>query len=129
MTSSPGVGRLPKDGLSTMTIAHSLSDPLRGISRAVVPGVLSGTASETAEAIAQQIHEQTLAMLLPEQEWCENCSHDDDSASESGMPQDIIDRAIEPLTYSPDQDPDWRSGPLYEVTYLACGHTIAHPPR
>lgn len=107
-----------------MTIAQPLRDTLRD----VFPALLSGASPETAKAIAQQIHEQTLTALLPEQEWCEHCSRDDDPAPDSGMPQDIVDRAIEPLAYLPDRDPDWGAGPLYEVIYLACGHTIAHQP-
>lgn len=114
-----------------MTIAHplpdSLSDPLGGPFRDVV----SRSTPETAEAIAQQIHEQTLAVLLPEQEWCEDCSRDDGPGADSGMPQDIVGRSIEPMKLSPDWNPDrddgWGPGALYDVIYLACGHTVAHP--
>lgn len=92
-----------------------------------VHDVLVGSAlDEDARAIAQQIRDQNLSMLLPEQEWCEDCSRDIDAAAEPGMPQDVVERSIEPLTLPPDWDPDWGPAPLYDVAYLACGHTLAH---
>ena len=73
-------------------------------------------------AIAQQIRLQTAAALLPEQDWCEYCTHDEDPAPEPGMPQDIVDRALEHLP----THWDWEDGSLFDVVYLACGHTIGH---
>lgn len=97
-----------------MTIAHSLGN------------VLSDSApSEDAENIAQQIKDQNVAPLLPEQEWCEDCSGCNDPAAEPGMPQDVVNRSVEQLTLPSDWDPGWGHGPLYDVTYLACGHTLA----
>ena len=43
----------------------------------------------------------------------------------ANIAQDVVDRSIEPMTLSSDWDPEWGSGPLYKVTWLACGHTIA----
>lgn len=98
-----------------MTLTHPVCD------------VLVGSAPhEEAHAIAQQIRDQNLSARLPEQEWCEDCSPDVDVAAEPGMPQDVVDRSIEPLILPPDWDPDWGPAPLYDVAYLACGHTLAH---
>ncbi|MGI8307049.1 hypothetical protein [Saccharopolyspora hattusasensis] len=64
-----------------------------------------------------------IAALLPEQEWCDNCSLHEDG--EPGMPRDVVDCSIEPLPLSPsDWDLAWEHDRLYEITYLSCGHTI-----
>lgn len=66
-----------------------------------------------------------LVGMLPEQDWCDDCTYDDDPYSEIagshalGMPRDVVERSIEVDT---SQGPN---GPEYEVTYLACGHTLA----
>ncbi|MFE6939571.1 hypothetical protein [Streptomyces chartreusis] len=60
---------------------------------------------------------------LPELEWCPFCSYDE--TSEPGLPRDIVKRTVEPALPPEDWDPSWGQGPLYEVTYLSCGHTLA----
>lgn len=67
----------------------------------------------------------SISGLLPEQEWCEDCRFDDDPYDDMtgldvpGMPRDVVERTVEVDTsWGPD-------GPLYDVTYLACGHTLA----
>ncbi|MDO4254316.1 MAG: hypothetical protein Q4C81_04100 [Kocuria sp.] len=104
-----------------MTTVHPLRDVLSG----------SAPPADAAE-IAQQIQLQTAAALLPEQEWCEDCSRDDDPVADpegdaTGMPQDVVDRSIEPLALPADWDPEWGAGPLYDVARLACGHTVSRP--
>ncbi|MEV0445742.1 hypothetical protein AB0I84_20830 [Streptomyces spectabilis] len=63
------------------------------------------------------------AAQLPELEWCPLCSCDE--TSEPGLPRDIVKRTVEPAPPPEDWDPSWGQGPLYEVTYLSCGHTLA----
>ncbi|MDX3019991.1 hypothetical protein [Streptomyces acidiscabies] len=64
-----------------------------------------------------------VAAQLPELEWCPFCSYDE--TSEPGLPRDIVKHVIEPALPPEDWDPGWGQGPLYEVTYLSCGHTLA----
>lgn len=63
------------------------------------------------------------AEQLPEPEWCPFCSYDE--TSEPGLPRDIVTCTVEPALPPEDWDPGWGQGPLYEVTYLSCGHTLA----
>lgn len=77
------------------------------------------------EPVLPTVLDDTDVVLLPEQELCTDCTLDDDLVTEPGIAQDVVDRSIEPMTLSSDWDPEWGSGPLYEVTWLACGHTIA----
>lgn len=63
-----------------------------------------------------------VAAQLPELEWCPFCSYDE--ISESGLPRDIVTCTVEPALPPEDWDPGWGQGPLYEVTYLSCGHTL-----
>jgi hypothetical protein len=86
--------------------------------------VLLGAPSDS-DAIAQQIIMQTAAALLPEQEWCDSCSRDDDPGADPGMPQDVVRRDTEPLPLPEDWESAWGPAPHYDVTYLACGHTVA----
>ncbi|MFI8089143.1 hypothetical protein ACIF9R_12610 [Streptomyces sp. NPDC086080] len=64
-----------------------------------------------------------VAAQLPELEWCPFCSYDE--TSEPGLPRDIVKCTVEPALPPEDWDPRWGQGPLYEVTYLSCGHTLA----
>ncbi|MEH0490515.1 hypothetical protein QBA78_36275 [Streptomyces scabiei] len=43
----------------------------------------------------------------------------------AGPPRDIIKCTVEPALPPEDWDPSWGQGPLYEVAYLSCGHTLA----
>lgn len=62
----------------------------------------------------------------PAQEWCDSCALSDDPAIEPGMAQTVIDHTIETLPLPESEwDPSWGPGPLYEVTHLACGHTLS----
>lgn len=64
-----------------------------------------------------------VAAELPELEWCPFCSYDE--TSEPGLPRDIVKCTVEPALPPEDWDPSWGRGPLHEVTYLSCGHTLA----
>ncbi|MFF8902521.1 hypothetical protein ACF082_34185 [Streptomyces lydicus] len=64
-----------------------------------------------------------VAAQLPELEWCPFCAYDE--TSEPGLPRDIVKCTVEPALPPEDWDPSWGQGPLYEVTYLSCGHTLA----
>lgn len=99
-----------------MTTVHTPGEILGEI----LAGSASLEGSAQGDAIAQQIQLQTAAVLLPEQDWCELCAHEDDPATEPGMPRDIVDRCLESLR----RYATWESDPRYEVTYLVCGHTI-----
>ncbi|WP_181273546.1 hypothetical protein [Brevibacterium oceani] len=61
---------------------------------------------------------------LHNQEWCDQCSHEEvpDDDVEAGMPRDVVDVSLE---IDPGWDEAWGQGPQYEVTHLACGHTLA----
>jgi len=101
-----------------MTLAHPLHDVIDD--------------SPPSEAIAQQIQLQNAAALLPEQEWCTGCTPDDDPVpdleySTPGMPQDVVHRTTEPLPLPEDWKPVWGPTALYDIAYLACGHTVARP--
>jgi hypothetical protein len=65
-----------------------------------------------------------IAVRLPEQDWCAVCALDE--TSEPGMPRDVVSRSVEQPTQLPG---DWNftgePGPLYDVTWLSCGHSIA----
>ena len=68
-----------------------------------------------------------IAIRLPEQEWCAVCSLDE--TSEPGMPRDVVSRSVEQSTQLPgDSNSTGAPGPLYEITWLSCGHTIAQLP-
>ncbi|QOT16688.1 hypothetical protein [Paenarthrobacter sp. YJN-5] len=104
----------PKD--SIMTIAR----PLHGVIDDAPP----------SDAIAQQIHLQAAAALMPEQEWCGGCTPEDDPVPDveggiPGMPQDVVRRTTEPLPLPEDWKAAWGPTPLYDIAYLACGHTVA----
>jgi len=42
-----------------------------------------------------------------------------------GMPQDVVLRMTEPLPLPADWKAAWGPAPLYDIAYLACGHTVA----
>ncbi|MEU6261820.1 hypothetical protein [Saccharopolyspora shandongensis] len=64
----------------------------------------------------------TIAALLPEQEWCIDCTQDE--TGESGMPQAVVGRSVEQPSLLSDT---WEPGPLLNVTRLSCGHTLVSP--
>jgi hypothetical protein len=68
-----------------------------------------------------------IAVRLPEQEWCAHCVLDE--TSEPGVPRDVVSRSVEHVTLLPS---DWNAtgepGPLYDITWLSCGHTIVQFP-
>ncbi|MFE7114915.1 hypothetical protein ACFU99_05755 [Streptomyces sp. NPDC057654] len=64
-----------------------------------------------------------VAEQLPQLEWCPFCSYDE--TGEPGMPRDIVKCTVEPALPPENWSPDWGQGPLYQVTCLSCGHTLA----
>ncbi|MGW3974232.1 hypothetical protein ACWEFD_33685 [Streptomyces ardesiacus] len=90
---------------------------------APITGLLLTDAASAAIARAVAAPElRGVAAQLPDLETCPFCSYDE--TSEPGLPRDIVKRTVEPALPPEDWDPSWGHGPLYEVTYLSCGHTI-----
>ncbi|MDO5865203.1 MULTISPECIES: hypothetical protein [Paenarthrobacter] len=98
-----------------MTITHPLQDGIEN------------SPPSASDDITQQILLQAAAGLLPEQEWCTDCTPGDDPVPDPeeglpGIPQAVVRRTTEALPLPEG----WGPAALYDISYLACGHTVAH---